>query len=324
MSNCFGCYKTGIEGYCDRCRKYLFNGVNVNPELSFSRPEYNHLKLTQGEKISIAGVQTKHSLKLSNKKLKLTFRSGDYILKPVPNGTFENLEYIPQNEHLTMQIAKQIYKIPVMENGMVKFREGEFGYITKRFDVISAERKRHQEDLAQAAGRTEEIHGRHYKYDLSYEEAAGILKQNIGAYLVEVEKFYKIILFNYLFLNGDAHLKNFSIYRDENYSDYLLTPAYDLLMTRLHVPGDTDIALDLMKNTEVKGSSNRTEKLKLKNFESFGSAVGINKKRLSRINSEIYTKADQVNEMVDRSFFPEDLKELYFENFSGRMDLVFR
>ena len=323
MSNCLGCYKTGVKGYCGKCRRILFNNIDVNPDLSFTRPEYNQLKLTQGEKLSISGVQTKHSLKLAGNKLKLTFRSGQYILKPVPNGPFANLDYVPQNEHLTMQIAKQIYDIQVMENGLVKFRDGEFAYITKRFDVVSADRKRQQEDLAQAAGRSEETHGRQYKYDLSYEEAAEVLKRYVGAYLVEIEKFYRLILFNYLFMNGDAHLKNFSIYRDEKYNDYLLTPAYDLLMTRLHVPGDHDTALALMKDDDSGNKIRKTARLNLKKFELFGNRIGINEKRLGRINSIFSGKSENVKDMVNRSFLSDELKELYYRNFSDRMKRVF-
>jgi serine/threonine-protein kinase HipA len=323
MSNCLGCLKNGIDSYCKKCRKKLFGGADVNPVLSFTRPEYNQLKLTQGEKLSISGVQTKHSLKLTGNKLKLTFRSGQYILKPVPTGPFDNLEYVPQNEHLTMQIAEQVFDIPVMENGLVKFKEGEFAYLTKRFDVISPDKKRQQEDLAQAAGRTEETHGRHYKYDLSYEEAAEVLKSIIGAYLVEVEKFYKMILFNYLFLNGDAHLKNFSIYRDEKFNDYLLAPAYDLLMTRLHVPGDHDTALALMKEDNSSKTVRKTGELKLKTFELFGKRIGINDKRLSRINSAFSGKSDKVKDMVNKSYLSDSLKEQYFSNYSVRMDDVF-
>jgi serine/threonine-protein kinase HipA len=319
MSNCIGCLKKGSEGYCSKCGSELFGGNDVNPVLSFTRSEYNQLKLTQGEKLSMPGTQTKHSLKLGGNKLKMTFRSGQYILKPVPNGPLENRENVPQNEHLTMQIAKQVYDIPVMENGLVKFRDGEFAYITRRFDVISMEYRRQQEDLAQSVGRTEETHGKRYKYDMSYEEAAGIIKKNIGAFLVEIEKFYKLVLFNYLFLNGDAHLKNFSIYRDENYYDYLLTPAYDLLMTRLHVPGDHDTALTLLKENK----SGKTSSLKLKNFEIFGKRIGINEQRLARINSAFAGKSDKVKNMVNRSYLSDNLKEQYYANFSERMDTVF-
>ncbi len=298
----------------------MFDGADVNPVLSFTRPEYNRLVLTQGEKLSIPGVQTKHSMKLAGNKLKLTFRTGQYLLKPVPTGPFKNLNYIPQNEHLTMQIAGQIYDLPVMENCLVKFSDGEFAYLTKRFDVISPEKNRLQEDLAQAAGRTSETHGRYYNYDLSYEETAELLKLHVGAYLVEIEKFYKLILFNYLFMNGDAHLKNFSLYRNEKYNDYLLVPAYDLLMTRLHIPGDSFMALNLFKK---ELSSKTSRNLELSDFENFGEIIGINEKRLSRINSSMLSKSKAVEEMVGRSYLSDELKETYYNNFYKRMVAVF-
>jgi serine/threonine-protein kinase HipA len=49
-------------------------------------------------------------------------------------------------------------------------------------------------------------------------------------------------VFNYLFSNGDAHLKNFSLLESVD-GDYLLSPAYDLINTRLHVD-DSNFALD--------------------------------------------------------------------------------
>jgi serine/threonine-protein kinase HipA len=41
----------------------------------------------------------------------------------------------PANEHLTMQIAAQVYQIQTAENGMVFFRNDEPAYLTKRFDI---------------------------------------------------------------------------------------------------------------------------------------------------------------------------------------------
>ena len=49
--------------------------------------------------------------------------TGRYILKPIP-GELENREQILANEHLTMQIAKQVYGINVADNGMIFFRDG--------------------------------------------------------------------------------------------------------------------------------------------------------------------------------------------------------
>lgn len=59
--------------------------------------------------------------------------------------------------------------------------------------------------------------------------------------MVNMERFFTLVVFNYIFANGDAHLKNFSLILDGQ--DYSLAPAYDLLNTSLHVDGD-DFGLD--------------------------------------------------------------------------------
>lgn len=41
------------------------------------------------------------------------------------------------------------------------------------------------------------------------------MKKYVSAYLIEIEKYFRVIVLNYLFSNGDAHLKNFSLYRNE-------------------------------------------------------------------------------------------------------------
>ena len=51
-----------------------------------------------------------------------------------------------------------------------------------------------------------------------------------------------MLLFNYLFSNGDAHIKNFSLL-ETPLGDYRLSPSYDLLNTRIHIE-DTDFALN--------------------------------------------------------------------------------
>ena len=60
--------------------------------------------------------------------------------------------------------------------------------------------------------------------------------------LVEIEKYFSLVVFNFLFSNGDAHLKNYSLL-ESSIGDYLLSPAYDLINTKLHVD-DSDFALD--------------------------------------------------------------------------------
>ena len=102
-----------------------------------------------------------------------------------------------------------------------------------------------QEDFAQLANRSEENAGKNYKYDYSYEEMAELMKRYVAAYPVEIEKLYSLIIFNYLICNGDAHLKNFSLFRNEQFGDYTLTPAYDLMNSRIHINIEPDTSLDL-------------------------------------------------------------------------------
>ena len=59
--------------------------------------------------------------------------------------------------------------------------------------------------------KTTENAGPDFKYEYSYEELAELVLQYIPAHMVEIEKLFELIVFNYLFSNGDAHLKNFSV-----------------------------------------------------------------------------------------------------------------
>lgn len=143
----------------------------------------------------------------------------------------------PANEHLTMQIASQIYQIPTAINGLVFFSNDEPAYLTKRFDVGANGSKLGKEDFATLAGKTEENAGNNFRYEYSYEGIAGLIKKYVGAWKIEMEKFFNLVVFNFLFSNGDAHLKNFSLLETVN-GDYVLSPAYDLMDTRIHVDED--------------------------------------------------------------------------------------
>lgn len=83
--------------------------------------------------------------------------------------------------------------------------------------------------------------GANFKYEYSYEEIGLLLQKFVTAWRVEIEKYFLLVLFNFLFSNGDAHLKIFSLLESSK-GDYLLSPAYYLANTRLHVD-DTDFAL---------------------------------------------------------------------------------
>jgi serine/threonine-protein kinase HipA len=320
LAKCPGCLSEGHNTYCIKCRKKLFDGKKINHNLSFTRPEFNKRKIDESGKLSISGVQIKHSLKLESNELVLTEANGRYILKPIPTGQFENLNQVPANEHLTMQIAAQVYSINSAANGIVFFADGEIAYITKRFDVLSDGRKILQEDFAQIAGKTEETHGKNYKYDFSYEEIAELAKKYISAYPIEIEKYFQIILFNYLFSNGDSHLKNFSLHRNEKYGDYLFTPFYDLLNTSLHVPGESDTALDLFKDDFQTDAFKEGSKYTRTDFIEFARRIGLREIRYLKIIDGMLTKTDDVKNLIAKAFLNDEMKLEYEKNFLVRVD----
>lgn len=317
---CFGCLSDKEDsGYCRKCLKKLFNGRGVKPILTFNSPYKDTTSLYDNltKKISISGVQVKYSLRLEDNKLVLTEKDGQFLLKPIPVGQFKNLDQAPANEHLTMQIAKQFFKISVPANTLVYFQDESPAYLVKRFDVRPDDSKFQQEDFAQIAQISEESHGKNYKYDLSYEEIAGLITKYISMHKIEMEKFFRLVLFNYIFSNGDAHTKNFSSFLTES-GDYILTPAYDLLCTRIHVPNEADMALSLFK----EGFSEAYLALGFYthyDFLLFGQKIGIKDNRVLKIIQEFEQPQNEILKLIDRSFLRADLKVLYKEFYMDKM-----
>ncbi len=316
---CSGCLKESMADFCQSCRKELFDRKSVSCDLSFDSPYNDHTDIfsENTKKISISGVQVKYSLKLDGDTLQLTDRGGEFILKPIPVGTFQNLNQAPANEHLTMQIARQVYKLSIPPNALIRFRDGSQAYIVRRFDRRVGGEKLQQEDFAQLAQMSSESHGQNYKYDLSYEEIAGLIRQYIPTYLIELEKFFKVILFNYLFGNGDAHLKNFSVIRTEH-GDYTLTPMYDLLCTKLHSPNESDLALDLFKEGfpptfEAVGFYTHPD------FLEFGQAIGIRKSRVERILKSFTEPVSLALQLIDASLLDSEIKSIYKSIYLDRL-----
>ena len=290
FTKCPGCLKPGKGGYCRICLGTLFDGKRVSPILGFSRPDFNRVKNSRTSRISISGVQAKHSLKLSGRSLELTDTGGEYILKPVPNDTFEAVSEMPAN-------------------AMVFFSDGEPAYLTRRFDRKKDGTKTLQEDFAQLTERTEESHGGAYKYDGSYEEIADLMRKHIGPYAIEVERLFDQVVFNYLILNGDAHLKNFSLFHDPVPALYRMTPAYDLVNSRLHIPDEVgDMALEMFKD-DFKTASFAANDFYAKNdFVAFGGKIGMMPKRVAGSLEKFTTGLGGMKSLIENSFLREDSK----------------
>lgn len=318
MNVCPGCLKENHTTYCTSCKRSLFDGKTVNYILPFTKPEYQEIHFEQVKQLSISGVQTKHSLKLNNKTLELTNTSGKYILKPVTTNEFNNPDEVPLNEHLTMQIASQIFKIKTAVNGLVFFPDGEPAYITRRFDRDTDGNKILQEDFAQISGKTEENSGENYKYSSSYEDIGKLINTYVAAKIVEKEKLFNLVLFAYLTSNCDAHLKNFSLYRENNFGDYLLTPAYDLINTGLHIPKEENLALDLFADDFITNGFEYSSKYGKDDFIEFGNRLGLISSRIERILNLYSSKTSEIKDLISKSFLSDQLKEKYIKSVEMR------
>lgn len=323
---CTGCYKSGVEGYCLDCRKRLFDGKKVSHILPFDPPKagtlLNYQKQTKS--ISISGVQLKYSLRLNGKELEFAEKNGQYIIKPIPPTTFlVHPDQAPENEHLTMQIASQIFGINTAANALIYFNDGTPAYITRRFDVNVDGNKCLQEDMAQISGRSRESGGENYKYNGTYEEIGGLIRRHVSAYIPALEDFFRIVVFNYLFSNGDAHLKNFSLTQTAM-GDYALSPAYDLMSTVLHTPHESDTALDLYPGDIDSEFYDVYGCLGLPNFKEFATRLKLVPRRAERILTTLISHREDVEEMVQQSFLSDSAKTAYLNAYRDkirRMDL---
>lgn len=320
--NCPGCYKKIEKNeYCLSCRKKLFDGKRVSTVLEFDKPKAENISMynEHSKRMSISGVQLKYSLKLVLNKLELCEKNGQYIIKPIPTADhLEMMDDAPENEHLTMQIASQIFNIKTAHNALIYFKDGTPAYITKRFDVKGEGTKCIQEDFAQITSRTKETHGESYKYEGSYLEIGALIKKFVPASMVAIENFFKLVLFNYVFSNGDAHLKNFSLVRNE-FGEMELSPSYDLMSTIIHTPGERDTALDLYDKDHESayyatyGHYGRTE------FIEFAKRLGIVEVRYMRIINEFLENDKEVNDFIQNSFLSNNALESFSINYKSRI-----
>ena len=321
---CPGTLAVGHNTYSSTCLKRMFNGRKVHHLLPYNAPnndEVTDTLFTESQvRISISGVQEKFSMLLEKNKLRLIKEGeqGAYILKPIP-AIGKNADQVPANEHLTMQIARQVFKIETAENALIFFRDGSPVYITKRFDVkenaIPGKArigKWATEDFASLAGRTPQTHSEHYKYSGSYLELFKLMKKYLPAYQLEIPKLFKLLVFNYLFSNGDAHFKNFSLL-ETPMGDFRLSPAYDLLNTRMHV-NDSDFALEdgLLPKNRARGKV-------IDQFYLLAELIELGKGQVDEVFGKLLSNQEKVAELVEASYLNERSKRSYLQAYQTRL-----
>ena len=321
------CPSTLVEGfqtYSPAAVKLLFDGNPVSHILPFRSPNNEEAENEEYAKhvgrVSLSGVQPKAGLIIKGNQLVIPSEQerSRYILKPAPSSyaLLERKDY-PANEHLSMQLASQVYHIETAPNALCFFSDGEQAYITRRFDVAPDGSKYQQEDFASLAGLTKAHGGSDYKYsNLSYEECAEIIGKYTTAPSVEILKFFRIVVFNYLILNDDAHLKNFSLINRGD-GEYHLSPAYDLINTSLHLYEPRIFALDKGLFREGMHLTD-TRTVTRVDFEEFGRRIGLATRLVKRELDNFATEQPLAKELINRSFLSDKLKKYYWQSYNYR------
>lgn len=305
----------GYDTYSPIAIKRLFDGHRVSPYLDFEIDEISQVQdaMQTMKRISVSGAQEKFPALIDKGIIRLSMEGERswYILKPAPwDNTLYTRKQIPANEHLTMQIASQVYGIVTAENGLCFTPKGDMIYITKRFDLAKDGSKYYMEDFASLLGKNEAENGTYFKYEGCFEDIARMIKQYIPAWMIAMERFFKLVVFNYIYGNGDDHLKNFSLLKIDD--TYQLAPAYDLMNTALHIEGD-DLGLNdgLSENIEKSDIYDRTGHPCRLDFERFGKLIGLRERRISSILDTFASFPIEVEKLVKASFLNDKMKRTY-------------
>lgn len=207
-------------------------GISELPAIEFSLREVSQKAQQLTGKLSISGTQPKLSVKLDKESnsLIVVAEGGEYILKP-QNPAFQN---VPQNEQCCMDMAAK-FKIDVPPHCILPLKDNSLAYLVKRFDRVSG-MKIHQEDFSQILETD--------KYKGSIEQIGKKLNEKSTAPGYDTQLLFERVVFNFIIGNGDAHLKNYSIaYKDKD--SIRLTPAYDIVCSKLVIPTEEDSALSI-------------------------------------------------------------------------------
>ena len=207
----------------------------------------------QKNKFSLAGVQMKFSMKEKEGRFTLAQNNddlGDWIIK-TPSTLHKN---VPFNEYSAMTLASlagidipeiKLIALNKLDNlPQINLPDEKMAFAIKRFDRNQNTRI-HMEDFAQVL-----VKYPHEKYDTAnYEQIGKVLYNFSGNGLADVQQFARRLLVNILLANGDAHLKNWSLlYKDK--VTPTLSPAYDIVTTRVYMENEAQLALNMAKTKE--------------------------------------------------------------------------
>ncbi|QIB66121.1 type II toxin-antitoxin system HipA family toxin [Kineobactrum salinum] len=204
------------------------------------------------KRFSLAGVQMKFSMRESDGRYQIAESGGlgDWIIK-TPSTTHK---HVPLNEYTAMHLA-ELAGVTIPDIRLVEMDKLEqlpainlpnehYAFAIRRFDRHEGERI-HMEDFAQILVKYPQEKYR----SANYQNIGKILYAYAEDGLGDVQQFARRLLVNILLANGDAHLKNWSVLYPDKVTP-TLSPAYDIVTTRVYMGDEREFALNLGKSKD--------------------------------------------------------------------------
>ena len=338
MSKCLYCYQELEEGQTDLTSGRVSSRSAISSELDGSRltrdfhpacarkffgsetvPVFPYTRDNMSElarqvirtSASVTGVQAKMSLDVNrggkNEPAKFTIVGlwGKYIFKP------QSSQYpcLPELEDLTMKMAEAA-RIRTARHTLIRLADGEIGYLTLRMDRGRKGEKISMLDMCQLSNRLTE-----HKYFGTYQQLAETVKRFSSAPMLDVQRYWEVVLFSWITGNSDMHCKNFSLL-DSGDGEYVLAPAYDLLAVLLADPADTEeMAMSFTVGGDKNGFDRNTF---LTAFTQSGIPAAVADKMIVRMKGYLPVW----KELIGQSFLPDQMKADYCHLLDIRMNLL--
>lgn len=314
MSKCLYCYQELEEGQVDfhpECSRKFFGSKTV-PVLPYTRDNMSDLaRHVIRTSASVTGVQAKMSLDVDhggkNEPDKFTIVGlwGKYIFKP------QSAKYpcLPQLEDLTMKMAEAAH-IRTARHTLIRLADGELGYLTIRMDRGRKGEKISMLDMCQLSNRLTE-----HKYYGTYQQLAETVKRFSSAPMLDVQRYWEVVLFSWITGNSDMHCKNFSLI-DTGNGEYALSPAYDLLAVLLADPEDTE---EMAMSFTVGGAKNGFDR---STFMSAFTQSAIPAAVANRMIERMKGFLPQWEELISQSFLSDKMKTDYCRLLNKRIKLL--
>ena len=300
--NCLCCGNLLSENYQshwhNRCIKKFF-GTSVLPDIKIDDNTLKRLASeTSSRGFTVPGVQKKLSLHLfeadDTPRLTVVNYPTGYILKP----QVKEYEALPESEHLVMSMAEMAGIITV-PHGLIDGNMGR-AYITKRIDRVikkDSVKKLAMEDFCQLDLRLTDD-----KYRGSYERCAKLIKKYSSRIGIDMTEFYVRLVFSFIVGNSDMHLKNFSLIEtDVASTEYVLSPAYDLLPVNANLPSDTEQFALTMNGKKTN--------IRKKDFLIFADSCDITRQAAEKIIKKLVSMEGKFITACEDSLLPDTLKE---------------